>query len=196
MRRAILITLLTTILTVSILRAEENEAADLPIATIDVAHIFKNYSPVAERLAPLKTAVKELETTLQLRQVEMDQLQRKLVGQPKEGEDRAKIQQQLAKLQTEVRQYVERERQGLQKRELDIQAEVYKEVQAEVRKIAKERGLKLVLVRPRGSLETKDAAELNRTLNQLVIFEEGLDITDEVLKALEAKENQDSPKEE
>jgi Skp family chaperone for outer membrane proteins len=170
--------------------AMTQEEKPLAVATIDVSYIFKNHKPVAGKLAPLRDAVQELEKTVQLRQVEIDQVQRKLAA-PKEGDDRAKLQQQLIKLQTELRVFVEKERQSLQKRELDIQAEVYKDVQAEVKKLAKERGLKLVLVRPRGSLETDDLGELNRTLNQLGIYEEGLDITDAVLKALAAKAESD-----
>jgi Skp family chaperone for outer membrane proteins len=166
--------------------AAEDPKADLPIGLIDVGYIFKNHKPLAEKLATLKPALQELEKTIQLRQVEIEQVQRKLAA-PKEGDDRARLQQQYVKLQNELRAYVETERQKLQKRELQIQAEIYKKVQAEVQRISKERGLKLVLVRPRGSLETEDAAELNRTLNQLVIFEDGLDLTDEVLEALEEK---------
>jgi Skp family chaperone for outer membrane proteins len=130
----------------------------------------------------------ELKKTIDLRQVEIDQLLRKLqAGQ--DPDERGKLQSQIAKLQSELRVHVETERQSLQKRELQIQAEVYKEIQAIVKQLAKERGLKLVVVRPRGSLESQDAGELNRTLNQLVIYEEeGLDITTDVLKALEAKD--------
>lgn len=164
----------------------EEPKRDLPLGLIDVGHIFKNYKPAAEKLATLKPAVQELEKTLQLRQVELEQIQRKLAS-PKEGDDRAKLQGQFSKLQNELRIFVETERQGLQKRELQLQAEIYREVQAEVQNIAKERGLKLVVVRPRGSLDSQDAGELNRTLNQLVIFDDGLDITDDVLEALQAK---------
>jgi Skp family chaperone for outer membrane proteins len=159
---------------------------DLAIGLIDVGYIFKNYKPATDKLAELKPALQEFEKTVQLRQVEIEQIQRKLAA-PKEGEDRAKLQAQVAKLQQELRVYIETERQSLQKRELQIQADVYKLVQAEVQRIAKERGLKLVVVRPRGNLESPDAGELNRTLNQLVIFEDGLDVTDEVLKALQTK---------
>lgn len=183
MRFYLLPVVLACLLTVS--KAEEPKR-DLPLGLIDVGHIFKNYKPAAEKLATLKPALQELEKTLQVRQVEMEQIQRK-IAQPKEGDDRAKLQGQLNKLQNELRIFVETERLGLQKRELQLQAEIYREVQAEVQKIAKERGLKLVVVRPRGSLDTEDTGELNHTLNQLVIFEDGLDITHDVLKALQAK---------
>jgi len=169
----------------SLIAQEEEKGRDLPIATIDVAYIFKNYQPAAERVAELRTAAQEVENTLKVRQVEIDQLQRKLMGPPRDGDDRQKIQQQLIKLQAELQVYITNEKRALQRRELEIQADVYKQIQAEVQKIAKERKLKLVLVRPRGSLESQDLAEVNRTINQLVIFEEGLDISDDVLKALE-----------
>jgi Skp family chaperone for outer membrane proteins len=188
MIRSLLALLMLTALAPA-LNADDNKS-DLPIALIDVGYIFKNYKPAAEKLAALKPALQELEKTVQLRQVEIEQVQRKLAS-PKEGEDRAKLQQQFAKLQQELRVFVETERQSLQKRELQIQADIDKLVQAEVQRIAKERGLKLVVVRPRGNLESQDAGELNRTLNQLVIFEDGLDLSEEVLKALEAMEKRE-----
>ena len=177
--------LLLLALLVPVLSADETRS-DLPIGLIDVGYVFKHYKPATEKLAELKPALQELEKTVQLRQVEIEQIQRKLAA-PKEGDDRAKLQAQIAKLQQELRVYIETERQTLQKRELQIQADIYKLMQAEVQKIAKERGLKLVVLRPRGNLESQDAGELNRTLNQLVIFEDGLDVTDDVLKALQAK---------
>lgn len=166
--------------------AAEDPVAKLPVGLIDVGYIFKNHKPVAEKLATLKPALAELEKTVQLRQVEIEQVQRRLAA-PKEGDDRAKLQQQFVKLQNELRAFLETERQKLQKQELQIQKEIYTKVQAEVQRLAKERGLQLVLVRPRGSLETEDIGELNRTLNQLVIYEDGLDLTDEILKALDAQ---------
>ena len=171
----------------------DETSSDLPIGLIDVGYIFKNYKPATEKLAELKPALQELEKTVQLRQVEIEQIQRKLAA-PKEGDDRAKLQQQFAKLQQELRVYIETERQSLQKRELQIQADVYRLVQAEVQKIAKEKSLKLVVVRPRGNVESQDAGELSRTLNQLVIFEDGLDLTDDVLKALQTKADEEKSK--
>ncbi len=166
----------------------EETKRDLPLGTIDVAYIFRTHKEVAERLLPLRATVQELEQKIQLRQAEIEQVQRKLNGPAQPGEDRGKMQVQIAKMQTELRVFVEKEKQSLQRQELQIQAKVYKEIQAEVKRISQERGLKLVVVRPRGSLETEDLTEMNRTLNQLVIYEEeGLDLTDEVLKALEEK---------
>lgn len=182
---------LPILLLLTMLPATRAAEAEVPVGLIDVGYIFKNYKPATDKLAELKPALQELEKTVQLRQVEIEQLQRKLAA-PKEGDDRAKLQQQFAKLQQELRVYIETERQGLQKRELQIQADVYKLVQTEVQRLAKERGLKLVVVRPRGNLESEDAGELNRTLNQLVIFEDGLDLTDEVLKSLQAKAEEKS----
>src|SRR5690349_23040612 len=99
----LLVTMLPTV------RADETKS-DLPIGLIDVGYIFKNYKPATEKVAELKPALQELEKTVQLRQVEIEQIQRKLAA-PKEGDDRAKLQQQFAKLQQELRIYIETERQ-------------------------------------------------------------------------------------
>jgi outer membrane protein len=167
----------------------DDASEHFPIATIDVIHIFKNYQPAAEKLEALRADVKELDEKIQLRQIELEQLQRKLAGRPQPGEDREKLQLQFAKLQTELRLYVERERQNVQRRESRIQVDVYKQIQAEVEQITKQRGLKLVLVRPRLSLDSQDLQEVGRALNQTIMYEDGLDITDDVLKSLNAKEN-------
>jgi Skp family chaperone for outer membrane proteins len=181
-----LLSLLLIAALVPLSNADENKP-ELPIGLIDVGYIFKNYQLAVEKLDALKPAVREIEKTVQVRQVEIEQVQRKLLA-IKPGQDPARLQAQLANLQQELRKYVETERQSIHKRELQIQSDIYKLIQAEVQRIAKERGLKLVLLRPRGNLESKDLGEVGRTLNQLVVYEEGLDLTDDVLKALESTE--------
>jgi Skp family chaperone for outer membrane proteins len=170
------------------LRAEEPAQPNLfPVATINVVHIFKTYQPAVEKLDALRADVKELDEKIQLRQIELEQLQRKLAGRPQPGEDREKMQLQFAKLQTELRLYVERERQNVQRREAKIQVDIYKLIQAEVEQITKERGIKLVLVRPRPSLDSPDLQEVGRALNQSILHSDCPDLTDDVLKALETE---------
>jgi Skp family chaperone for outer membrane proteins len=164
--------------------------ADVPIGVVDVLHIFKHYAPAAEQVEKLKREVQELEQTVQLRQVELEQLQKKLAAPPQAGEDREKLQLQFARLQTELRLLVERERGSLQRREVGIQLETYKKIQEQVKRIAKERGLKLVMVRPRPSLDSQDLQEVIRALNQPILYEEGLDITDQVLAGLREREKE------
>ena len=167
--------------------AQEPAKHPLPIATVDVLHIYKHHKPVVEKTEAIKGTLQELEKTVQIRQVEIETLQRRLLAPPKSGEDRERGQLQLAKLQTELRLFVERERQNIQKREIGMQVEVYKQIQVEVQRIAKERGLKLVLVKAQRSLESENLAEVSQALNQVILYEEGIDITNEVLAALDAK---------
>ena len=172
---------------VSGLSAQETNPANLPVATVDVFQVYKQHKPVAEKLELLKQTALELEKTSQIRQVEIETLQRKLQSPAKPGEDREKMQLQLVKLQTELRLFVERERGQLQKREITIQVETYKQIQEEVARIAKERKLKLVFVRPLRSLDSENLVEVGQALNQLILFEDGLDISQDILKSLEAK---------
>jgi Skp family chaperone for outer membrane proteins len=117
--------------------------------------------------------------------VEIDTLQRRLQSPPQTGEDRDRLQVQLAKLQTELRLFVERERATVQKRELGLQVELYKQVREVVAKLAKQRGLKLVFVRPELSVDSQNPLEAGRAINGLLLYEEeGLEITDDVLTAL------------
>jgi Skp family chaperone for outer membrane proteins len=165
--------------------AQDSKASsNMPIATVDVLKLFNTYKPVLDKMEALKREVKELEGVVAIRQVEIDALQRRLQTPNATNEERERMQLQLSKLQTELRLFVERERSTLQKRESAIQVAFYKQVKEIIARISKERGLKLVLVRPELSVESENLAEAQRALNAIILYEEGLEITADVLKIL------------
>ena len=76
----------------------------------------------------------------------------------------------------------------MQKQESTIYLAFYRTVDDEVAKYAKAKGLKLVLRQQDSSLdENQPLAELLKSLNRSIIYQDGLDITDEILKALDAR---------
>lgn len=156
----------------------------LPIAVINLDKVFNGYKKHAERLQPLRDSAKELDESVQVRQVELEstanQLRKAAPGTP----DQLKFQQQLLKLQNELRVYVETERQKIQKREVSALITTQKDVDEQIKKICKERGVKLVLRQNSAPEENQSLQEVIKNLNRDVIYQEGLDITDDVLKAL------------
>ena len=160
----------------------------LPIALVNMDRIFKTYKPLQDKLAPIKEGVQDLEKKAQLRQIELEtvvtQLRKAQPGSP----DFNRLQQQAAKLQTELQQFVAKERDALQKQEAAVLLDMYRQVDDEVTKLAKAKGLKLVIRQQDSSLdENQPLAEILKTLNRGIVYQDGLDITDEILKALEAR---------
>lgn len=155
-----------------------------PIAVVNLDKVFNGYKKHAERLQPLRDSAKELDESVQVRQVEMEtaanQLRKAMPGTP----EQLRLQQQLLKLQNELRVHVETERQKLQKREVGVLITTQKDVDEQIKKLCKERGLKLVLRQNSTPEENQPLQEVVKNLARDVIYQDGLDITDDVLKAL------------
>jgi Skp family chaperone for outer membrane proteins len=159
--------------------------AEFPVAVLNLDRIFKTYPPFQAKLAPVKEGVQELEKKAQARQIELEtkvaQLRMKQPGSP----EFQKLQAEAAKLQAEAQQFVQQERAELQKQEAAIFLEMYRQVEEEVRKHAKEHRIKLVIRQQDSSLEEgQPLGEILKSLNRGIVYEEGLDITDEILESL------------
>jgi Skp family chaperone for outer membrane proteins len=162
-------------------------AEEFSVATVDVLRIFRELPRIHAQMEDAKTQTQELEGTVQIRQVEIEGVQRKLQT-PLSAADREKLTLQLSKLQTELRLFIERERQNVEKRNLSLQVVFYKEVAAEVKKIADEKKIKLVMVRPKFSLDSPIPQQQAAMLNQIFIYEDpSVDITDLVLEKLKSQ---------
>ncbi len=160
-------------------------AKPLPIGLLNVDRILKVHKPLQEKLDPLKDEAKELDSKVQVRQAELEaaggQLRNVQPGTP----DHQRLQLQLVKMQTDLQQFVATERQNLQKKEATIYLAFFRQLDAEIAKYAKAHGLKLVIRQHESSLEEgQPLPDIYKALNRGILYEDGLDITEEILKAL------------
>ena len=160
-------------------------AEPFPVALLNVDRILKIHKPLQEKLEPLKDEAKELDAKVQVRQSELEgvgaQLRTVQPGTP----DHQRLQLQFVKLQTDLQQFVATERQNLQKKEATIYLAFFRQLDAEIAKYAKAHGLKLVIRQHESSLEEgQPLADIYKALNRGILYEDGLDITDEILKAI------------
>jgi Skp family chaperone for outer membrane proteins len=186
--------LLTVCLSVFVLLTVAADTAlpddKLPIALVNVDRILKSHKPLLVKLDPLKAEGKELEAALQVRQAEIEtvagQFRRAQPGSP----EQQRLQGQLGKLQADLQQFVVSERQQLQKKEVTVYLAFFRRLDAEVNKYAKEHGLKLVLRQYDTSFDDgQSVPDVMKALNRTILFEQDLDITDEILKALESADS-------
>lgn len=164
----------------------QDKSGELPIAVLNMDKVFAGYKKHGERLQPLRDSAKALDETVQLRTVELEttvsQIRKAQAGSP----EQQRLQGQLQKLQNELRLFVEQERQKLQKREVSLLVTSQRDVNEEVKKLCKERGIKLVLRQNDLPDDNQPLQEVIKNLGRDVIYQDGLDITDDVLKALNA----------
>jgi len=162
-------------------------AEPLPIGLIDVDRIFKTHQPFVKKLEPIKAEVKELDESIQVRQAELETVATQARRAQPGSAEFQRLQQQAVKLQAELQQYVASSRQAVQKKEAAVLIECYQQLDAQVSKYAKSRGLKLVIRNQESTLDAGQTfQDVLKALNRSVLYAEDLDITDEILKALAA----------
>ena len=162
-------------------------AEPLPIGLIDVDRVFKTHQPFLKKLEPIRTEVKELDESIQVRQAELETVAAQARKEQQGSADFIRLQQQAVKLQAELQQYVASSRQAVQKKEAAVLIECYQQLDAQVNKYAKSKGLKLVIRNQESTLDAGQSfPDVLKALNRSILYAEDLDITDEILKALDS----------
>jgi Skp family chaperone for outer membrane proteins len=163
-------------------------AAESPaVAVVNVDRILKEHKPLNNQLDPLKAEAKEFEAAVQVRQAEMESVAGKVRQTPPSAPEYERLQVQFARLRAELEQFVLKGRRDLQQKEMALYLAFFRQLDAEISKYAKAHGLKLVLRQSQTSLEDNQSPEdVAKALNRQILFEDGVDITDAILKGLAA----------
>ena len=160
----------------------------LPIAILNMDRIFKTYKPLLDQLAPAREEAKALQEKIQLRQAEIETVANQIRKAEPGSPDFQRLQGQLLKLNGELQQMAQAGQQTIQKKETTIYLAFYRTLDEEVAKYAKAKGLKLVLRQQDSSLDdNQPLQEILKSLNRGIIYQDGLDITDDILQALDAR---------
>ena len=165
------------------------KAADppLPIALVNVDRILKDHKPLNDKLDPLKAEAKELDAAIQVRQAELETVGNQLRQTLPSSPDQQRLQIQLVKMQGDFQRFVATGRNNLQNKEATTYLAFFRQLDAEISKYAKDHGLKLVLRQSATSLEDgQPLQDVFKALNRSILYEEGLDITEPILKALQS----------
>jgi Skp family chaperone for outer membrane proteins len=171
----------------ALLASNAGAADTLPIATVNVDRILRDYKPLNDKIDPLKAEAKELEATIQVRQAELENVGNQLRQVQPGSADHQKLQIQIVKMQTDLQRHIATSRNSLQTREATIYLAFFRQLDAEISKLAKSRGIKLVLRQYESSFDDgQSLQDVAKALNRGILYEEGLDITDEILEALKS----------
>jgi Skp family chaperone for outer membrane proteins len=157
-----------------------------PVAVIDVARVFKNHREFQHQLEKLRGEAEEIKKQVAVRQAEIGNVQKRLQSlQPGsvQGEDTQLL---LARLQAELKLYAEREQQQLLHREAVLYADTYEELTDIVGRYARAHGIRLVIRTAGDDIDPANRKSVLGGVNRLVVYQEGLDITDAVLAELNA----------
>jgi Skp family chaperone for outer membrane proteins len=194
MRRNILwIVLLLTLAVASdpwnrLLRTSAEEGAASPaapptrVAMIDLARIFNNHDKFKQQSDALRRDVEQAERQLKTRRAELQAAADSLGALPKESSQAKKLEEQITHDAAELTAHVAEQKKQFYEREKTIYYELYREVMAEVERYCKERGINLVMRFNGDPYNPADPQSVQKELNKAVVYQDGIDITDEILR--------------
>lgn len=173
-----------------LLRTSADEGAGPPaapptrVALLDLARIFQNYDKFQRQSESLRREVEQAERQLKTRKDELQAASDSLKALPKESSQAKKLEEQIAQDTAGLTAQVQAQKKRFFEMEAGIYYECYREIMAEVARYAKARGINLVLRFNADPPDPADPQSVQKELNKSVLYQDGIDITDEILHAV------------
>ena len=154
------------------------------IAVIDINYIFKNHTRFKEMVEDWKEDVRAADAEMKrgTTRIEgmVDDLKRYVPG----SDDFKRREEAIAKERAALQVQMQIKKKDLMIREAKTYLKVYQEVQQQVTHFAKQHGITLVLRFNRGPVNSEDPRQIQQVLLRPVVFQDRIDITDQILKYL------------
>jgi Skp family chaperone for outer membrane proteins len=164
--------------------ADTNQPERFPVAVVDMARVLNSYKQLTERKEEQQREFQKAEEAAKLKVEEGRRLQEELKGVKEGSGEHKRI---VAELQARTRDFEQFRRQQ-QHSLLEGQAKAllwaYERVLEQVQQHADAHGIKLVIQLNPVPVEGKPPQEIIGGLNRQVIYQNALDITDEIIQAL------------
>jgi Skp family chaperone for outer membrane proteins len=154
------------------------------VAVLNVSEVFEKFTVFQKEMQDLKSDVESFELVLKQAQNDILQLKERMEAAKKGSEERRSLEAELAKRNAELRMEMETKRGGFLAKEAASYAVHYHEMEKVVRDIAARRELRLVLRFSGQDFNDKDRNSVLQAVNRPVVFQDQLDITDEVIKSI------------
>ena len=166
----------------------------LPIGLVNIEKVAQQYKPFQKQVAELQEQAKELQSSVTLKQSELQGVGNELQKTPQGSDKFEKLQNQYVRLQRDLQTFIQEGQQKLRERELKYSLSFHRELDQVLKPYCKAKGLRLVVRTQNSSLEeNQNQQQILQSINRSVLYEDGLDITDDLLKLLAEKSEKDKP---
>jgi len=135
-----------------------------------------------------------LQKNAALKQSELETVGNRLQRAERDSPEFQKLQGQFGRLQREWQTFVQENQQKMREKELKLSLSLHREIAEVLKSYCKQKGIRLVVRTENNSLEEKQPTQqIMQALGRGVLYEDGLDITDDVLKLLEQPKVEKKP---
>jgi Skp family chaperone for outer membrane proteins len=154
------------------------------IAFMDVGLIFKKHKLFNDSMKALEGKVQLLQQNIAASQAQIDLIKGQL-GQATEKAEIEKLEAQIAKLSADMQVATRVGKRDLAEEEAKIYCDTYAQIQDATKKLCRSRGIQAVFRANRVPMQVNDPASVQQGINRAIIYaEDGLDITDDILKTV------------
>ena len=163
---------------------KDTPSAATRIAVIDSARVYTKSKIYQQYQNEWKTKVSESQETSRKLIKEIQQLTEKRKGLDQGSEERKELENLLKRKQAELSEFHAGEAKKFQKEQATIYLTIYQKVVPEIATYAQAHGIDLVLAKQPEPVKEDDPVKLLQSLSRNVIYENKLDITDEIIEAM------------
>jgi Skp family chaperone for outer membrane proteins len=156
------------------------------VAVVDVNHIFKNHNNFNTALISLNERGAELDAWVRTQQRELTNLREQLGNYKAGSPEYQQLEEKITKAIADNDLNLRRQRQDFLNDEARLYYETYAQIEQAITRFALARNIGLVLRHTREQPKVEDPKSVMQNINRFVIFNNGLDITDIILKELNA----------
>jgi Skp family chaperone for outer membrane proteins len=159
-------------------------SAGTNVVVIDVAFIYKNHNRFNATMLDIKTDIEKFEAYVRKKQGDFKPLGEALGTYNPGSTEYKQKEEELARLQSDLQVEVGLKRKEFLQQEARVYYRVYREIETEVRNFSERNGIHLVLRYNRDEMKEEDRASVLQGVNRAIVWQQGRDITELVLKAL------------
>lgn len=157
------------------------------IGLLDLARVFANHDEFKKLSDLLRADVAKAEEELKRRKAEVEAQQAKLAKLEKGSDEYVAQEEEITRVQAEIQTKVNVQKADFFKQEAQMYLQVYQQIMVEVGKLSRARGINLVMRFNGDPIDPNDPQGIQKELNKAILYHDGIDITDDVLRAVNAK---------
>jgi Skp family chaperone for outer membrane proteins len=166
------------------LSADEPKPVVGEIAVVDMSKVFNAHKRLAARMDEVKRDNERDQEEAKAMIEAGKQLQQELGNHKQGSAEFNRIQKEIQQKGVELQRFNREMQARFAQAQAQAYLETYQSVAEEVQRIAETRGFKLVLNYSSEPIDAKDLSKTMQVLSRQVLFQSGLDITDDVLQAV------------
>lgn len=159
------------------------------VALVDMAAVYKKDKGFRARMGELQQETADFQKYLQSRKIEVEALKAEIESVEKGSEVHQQLSKHFAREIADVKIESELKKQELTRKQAECYAKTYVQIQQNLAKIAKKRGVGLIIRFDRSPPELEERESIIKAVNRSIVFQNSLDLTEEVIRSANARAN-------